>query len=158
MSQIKFAYYCESSRSIVLWTTNNITSILLMRCLVSRDLEIYRVNYKNFCIHNNRLHFDWIKRQWHTTKLKVSVIAGCSIVVRRSIRKRQFQDILDRSEPAKLTHSHACIYQPTSPRPTTSTHTESISQGYCWKWHHKLFDKYICMLWHLKLHDVLYRH
>ena len=49
------------------------------------------------------------KRQWHTAKLNVSAVAGCSIVVWRSIRKRQFQDI---SEPAKPTHSHA-VYIPT---------------------------------------------
>ena len=46
-----------------------------------------------------------------------------------------------------------CIYQPTSPCSTISTHTEPISLGHCWKWHHKLFDTY--MLW---LHDGLCRH
>ena len=56
----------------------------------------------------------------------------------------QLQDILDKSEPAK----------PTSPCPTLSKHTEPISQGHCWKWHHKLFDIY--MLWHFKLHDGLF--
>ena len=76
-----------------------------------------------------------------TEKLKVSAVAGCSIVVWSSISKRQFQDILDRSEPAK----------PTSTCPTLSKHTEPVSQG-----HHKLFDTY--MIWHSKLHDGLYGH
>jgi len=35
-----------------------------------------------------------------------------------------------------------CIHQPTSPCPTLSAPTEPISQGNCWKWHHKLFDTY----------------
>jgi len=26
--------------------------------------------------------------------------------------------------------------------PPLSAHTEQISQGNCWKWHHKLFDTY----------------
>ena len=45
------------------------------------------------------------------------------------------------------------------PHPTFTAHTEPISQGHCWKWHHKLFDTYnVCYIWHLKLHDEFRRH
>jgi len=30
------------------------------------------------------------------------------------------------------------VHPPTFPRPTLSTSTEPMSQGHCWKWHHKL--------------------
>ena len=43
---------------------------------------------------------------------------------------------------AMLFSPFGCIYQPNSPCPTLSAPTEPISQGHCWKWHHKLFDTY----------------
>jgi len=43
---------------------------------------------------------------------------------------------------AMLFSPFGCIYQPTSPCPTLSAHTEPTSQGNCWKWHHILFDTY----------------
>jgi len=47
---------------------------------------------------------------------------------------------------AMLFSPFGCIYQPTSPCPTLSAHTEPISQGNCWKWHHKIVWHIQCML------------
>jgi len=56
------------------------------------------------------------------------------------------------------THMQPCCSHPlgvyTDPPPALSAHTEPISQGNCWKWHHHCLT-HTC---HLKLHGGLCRH
>ena len=48
--------------------------------------------------------------------------------------------LLQAAHTVLLYSPFGCVYQSTTPCPTN---TEPISQGHCWKWHHKLFDLYL---------------